>query len=358
MPNVQPSNPNNGYPTYAGGESGADQNICSFTYQCSTSDDLVAPPDGVLALAFDDGPTASSPALYDFLAKNNISDKTTHFMIGGNIVGNPKTMQAAAAAGGHIAVHTWSHQYTTTLTNEQVLGELGWTMQIIADLNGGRIPKYWRPPYGDVDNRVRAIAKGVFGLETVPWDKDSGDWAISTGQYTRQGVDASMEGWLTGPKSPGLNILEHELNDNTINVFFDSFPKMISNGWNVRSVADAWNMDWYQNSKSNTGDVASMAVAGGAAATGSSSTNSSSMSVSGSSLSSRSDSSTSAGGQSSSQMSQSVTSAMASTTGRTSSSASAAGAAAASQSKTGGAGVVAQPGLLLAAVGVIGAAFL
>lgn len=44
-------------------------------------------------------------------------------------------------------------------------------MQIISDLNGGRIPKFWRPPFGDVDNRVRAIAKGVFGLETVVWNQ-------------------------------------------------------------------------------------------------------------------------------------------------------------------------------------------
>jgi chitin deacetylase len=59
----------------------------------------------------------------------------------------------------------------TSMSNEDVLSELGWTMQLISDLNGGRIPRYWRPPFGDVDNRVRAIAKGVFGLETVVWNR-------------------------------------------------------------------------------------------------------------------------------------------------------------------------------------------
>jgi len=59
----------------------------------------------------------------------------------------------------------------TSQTNEGVLAEIGWTMQIISDLNGGRLPRYWRPPFGDVDNRVRTIAKQVFGLETVPWNK-------------------------------------------------------------------------------------------------------------------------------------------------------------------------------------------
>ncbi len=73
---------------------------------------------------------------------------------------------------GDIAVHTWTHPYMTTLTNEEVLGELGWTMQLIHNSTGGRIPKYWRPPYGDSDNRVRAIAKEVFGLTTVIWNQE------------------------------------------------------------------------------------------------------------------------------------------------------------------------------------------
>lgn len=34
------------------------------------------------------------------------------------------------------------------LTNEQIVAELGWTQQIISDLTGGRIAKFWRPPFG------------------------------------------------------------------------------------------------------------------------------------------------------------------------------------------------------------------
>ena len=61
----------------------------------------------------------------------------------------------------------------TTMTDMQLLGEFGWTMQIIYDNTGGLLPQFWRPPYGDVDNRVRAIAQQVFGLTTVIWSKDS-----------------------------------------------------------------------------------------------------------------------------------------------------------------------------------------
>ena len=34
-------------------------------------------------------------------------------------------------------------------------------MQLVANSTGGRLPKFWRPPYGDTDVRVSAIAREV-----------------------------------------------------------------------------------------------------------------------------------------------------------------------------------------------------
>jgi chitin deacetylase len=100
-----------------------------------------------------------SNQLIDFLQANNVT--TTHFMIGQNILWNPQVFLKAFNAGHDIAVHTWTHPYMTTLTNEEVVAELGYTMEIIRNSTGGRVPKYWRPPYGDADNRVNAIAREV-----------------------------------------------------------------------------------------------------------------------------------------------------------------------------------------------------
>lgn len=60
----------------------------------------------------------------------------------------------------------------TTQNNTQLLAQFGWTMQVISDLTGGRVPRYWRPPYGDSDNRVRAIAKYVFNLTQIDWNEE------------------------------------------------------------------------------------------------------------------------------------------------------------------------------------------
>lgn len=306
IPDIKPSNPNNGYPTYANGEQPNDDTICSFTYECVDDEDLHNPPDGVFALSFDDGPAPSSPPLLDFLEQNNASSKATHFMIGSNILYNPKDMQDTFNRGGHIAVHTWSHNYMTTLTNEQVLGELGWTIQIIADLTGGRLPAYWRPPYGDVDNRVRAIAKGVFGVHTVVWNQDTSDWAIgSNPKYTSETVNAQMTQWLTGPKSPGLMVLEHERSAESVKVFTDNYAAMVSNGWNVLNIADAMGLPWYVNAANNQAAVTELASGSGnvteplASASASASSASGSASASSASASSSGSASSASGARSS-----------------------------------------------------------
>jgi len=110
-------------------------------------------------------------------------------------------------------------------------------MQIIYDSTGGYLPKFWRPPYGDMDLRVRAIAKEVFGLSPIIWNQDTGDWSISTGGTTLAAVEANLQKWITGPKSPGLIILEHELTNNTVGAFMNAYPAMKSNGWTLPSVA-------------------------------------------------------------------------------------------------------------------------
>ncbi|CAA7259763.1 unnamed protein product [Cyclocybe aegerita] len=121
----------------------------------------------------------------------------------------------------------------TTLSNLDILGQLGWTMQLIHNSTGGRVPKFWRPPYGDSDRRVSAIAKEVFGLTTVIWNQDTIDWNAPDAAH----IQASMTGFLASPKSPGLMILEHESKDITVAGFIQSYPMIASNGWNFASLA-------------------------------------------------------------------------------------------------------------------------
>ncbi|KAF8897534.1 carbohydrate esterase family 4 protein [Infundibulicybe gibba] len=241
-------------PVYPAGTNPTSPEVCSATYKCRNVDDLWDAPDGVFGSSFDDGPQPSTTRLVQFLDSHN--ETTTHFMIGINIIANPQQFGVAFNSNNDIAVHTWTHPYMTTLTNLDILGQLGWTMELIHNSTGGRVPKYWRPPYGDSDNRVRAVAKEVFGLETVIWNQDTRDWSISTNGTTAAAVNASMQQWLTGPKSPGLIILEHEINDQCVQLFMDAYPVMKSNGWKMVSVSElAGSPGAYQNSADSESDV-------------------------------------------------------------------------------------------------------
>lgn len=107
--------------------------------------------------------------------------------------------------GHELSVHTWSHpvricrlyhfvssylgveQYLTSLTNEQIVAELGWTRLAIQTITGVT-PVTMRPPYGDigewlfrlypsrpitfpsVDDRVRAIALAM-GMVPIIWTR-------------------------------------------------------------------------------------------------------------------------------------------------------------------------------------------
>lgn len=132
---------------------------------------------------------------------------------------------------------------------------------------------------------------------------DSGDWAIGNNpDYTHESVLADMTGWFTGPKSPGINSLEHEIKDTEVDAFLAAFPVGKENGWDIRAIPDAFNQPWYINAESNTGEVSSMSVAqgtftGSTSASASASTSSSgSSSASASSSASGSASTTSASG--------------------------------------------------------------
>ncbi|GLB34548.1 putative carbohydrate esterase family 4 protein [Lyophyllum shimeji] len=197
----------------------------------------------------------TSSTLLQFLQANN--EIATHFVIGVNILQNPQIFQDIVNAGHDIAVHTWTHPYMTTLSNLEILGQLGWTMEIIRNSTGGRVPKYWRPPTGDSDVRVRAIAKEVFGLTTVIWNSDTWDWKLTTGGTTQSQIHDSFVQWLTAPsKTPGIVTLEHELSTESVKAFMDNYPMIKPNGWQTGSLARLIDPSVYQNSKDLNSPVA------------------------------------------------------------------------------------------------------
>lgn len=129
------------------------------------------------------------------------------------------------------AVHTWSHPALTTLTNEQIVAELGWTRKAIKDV-AGVTPLLFRPPYGDIDDRVRAIAKAMNLLPvlwtSIPDDNgdgnveqwDSNDWRVHGGQVLP--VPNQQTFYTTLNKSTSLTTgfitLQHDIYNESVDI--------------------------------------------------------------------------------------------------------------------------------------------
>jgi hypothetical protein len=141
------------------------------------------------------------------------NQKATLFIVGSRAISFQATLQRAYNEGHQIAIHTWSHPSMTSLTNQQIVAELKWTEKAIVSVIGVT-PLYWRPPYGDVDNRVRNIATQL-GYKTSIWtqDFDTNDWNIPAGTATPQSVVATFQTWLAKipTMATGFIVLEHDL---------------------------------------------------------------------------------------------------------------------------------------------------
>ncbi|GAN03413.1 carbohydrate esterase family 4 protein [Mucor ambiguus] len=209
---------------------------CVKSKNASIPADVAACPQvGDWGLTYDDGPLTADagewaePNLYDFLAKEN--QKAALFYIGSNVIAAPAAAQRALADGHTLCVHTWSHPAMTSQSNEAVVAELYWTMRAIKEVTGVTT-KCWRPPYGDVDDRVRAIAWQM-GLTTVLWDLDTNDWNMpgdGGGNLSPSTVDGYFESWISAVKNgtdkTGHIVLQHELNNATVSMAEKWLPQV------------------------------------------------------------------------------------------------------------------------------------
>ncbi|ADV23067.1 chitin deacetylase, putative [Cryptococcus gattii WM276] len=222
---------------------------------CTRATDIVACPDkNVWGLSYDDGPSPFTPLLIDYLEEKNI--KTTFFVVGSRVLSRPEMLQTEYMSGHEISIHTWSHPALTTLTNEQIVAELAWTMKVIKDTIGVT-PNTFRPPYGDIDDRVRAIAAQM-GLTPVIWTSysdgsttvnfDTNDWHISGGSATGASSYETFEKILKdyAPKlNTGFITLEHDLYQQSVDLAVGYIlPQVIANGtYQLKSIINCLGKD-------------------------------------------------------------------------------------------------------------------
>jgi peptidoglycan/xylan/chitin deacetylase (PgdA/CDA1 family) len=123
-----------------------------------------------------------------------------------------------------------SHPSLITLSNDQLVAELVWTMRVIKEVIGVT-PTMMRPPCeinsirslqnclilrlqkldGEINDRVRSVIKAL-GLEIVIWNRDTNDWTFSNASPTATGARSPIQiinrftEWVAAPKMGTISL--------------------------------------------------------------------------------------------------------------------------------------------------------
>jgi peptidoglycan/xylan/chitin deacetylase (PgdA/CDA1 family) len=97
-------------------------------------------------LTFDDGPGIHTATALDQLAARGILG--AFFVVGSRVKEYPEMLKRIFEQGHQIGIHSYSHRAFTSLTTEEIVSELEYTIQAVEQITGAR-PIYVRPPFGD-----------------------------------------------------------------------------------------------------------------------------------------------------------------------------------------------------------------
>jgi len=126
------------------------------------------------ALTFDDGPCNFTEAVLDALKVKNA--KAAFLVVGSKNceIGNYTSILKRMIDEGHeIGVHTWSHISIPYHPDGNLRDEMGQIENAVWSATGVR-PRYFRPPFGDWDDRSVATM-GTLGVNTITWDVTTDD---------------------------------------------------------------------------------------------------------------------------------------------------------------------------------------
>jgi peptidoglycan/xylan/chitin deacetylase (PgdA/CDA1 family) len=123
-------------------------------------------------LTFDDGPSESTPAILDILAKHRIP--ATFFQCGVNVERLPAVARAVREAGHEIGNHSHTHPLFCFHSPAFIQADLARAQEAIEGHTGAR-PVWCRAPFGVRWFGMRR-AQASLGLRAVMWTVIGYDW--------------------------------------------------------------------------------------------------------------------------------------------------------------------------------------
>ena len=178
-----------------------------------------------IALTFDDGPGKYADKLLDTLKK--YKSKATFLLEGQYVKSRPAFAKRMVVEGHEIGNHSYTHPHLRDLSEDKVREELDKTQAIVKQATG-KYPTIIRPPYGELDSRVQAIATEM-KMPILLWNGGSRDWATKNETAIYNEV-------LKNAKRDGV-ILMHDWVEQTVKVMPKLLVALQKQGYHVVSVS-------------------------------------------------------------------------------------------------------------------------
>ncbi len=180
----------------------------------------------MVALTFDDGPSAHTQRLLDIFQKHG--GKGTFFVLGNTLDNRKDILKRMVAEGHEIGNHSWSHRQFTNISIDEVKDQIMMTRAKIYDITGVDCTIV-RPPYGACNDEIRALGKEL-GVSYVNWSVDTLDWKTknSDAVYKEIMKDAA----------DGHIILCHDLHKTTVDAMEKVIPALIKEGYQLVTVSE------------------------------------------------------------------------------------------------------------------------
>ena len=224
------------------------------------------------ALTFDDGPSPATNDLLDIL--QNKSAPATFFVVGEMIIQNNTILKRIINDGHIVLVHTYDHRNLSSLSSDDITREIYFNEMIIRQNECKRIPRLYRPPYGEYNNLVDEITTNM-GYQNVLWNLDTLDWQ-DVAKINGTDIIVNRTKFLIDDLYPtGIIHLQHDL----VNTSIQSVPEIIdyirSKGYKIVSLDKClgitnfslWD-NWFESDPKTCFDTYGHSIGGGSCETG------------------------------------------------------------------------------------------
>ncbi len=182
--------------------------------------------DKLIAITFDDGPSAYTDKLLDELKEYNA--KCTFFVLGSCAKNNKEKLLRMKNEGHEIANHSYTHPNLRRLSRAGIANQIDSCDNVVREHTGLETTMV-RPPYGAFNSVVKdELIKRDKSI--IMWSVDTLDWKYKNASYVRN--------YVINHAGDGEIVLLHDIHPTTVEGFISALPVLVKKGYKLVTVSE------------------------------------------------------------------------------------------------------------------------